>query len=58
MLPFKTLGDVIGKGFKDPDTSCMNFSERKLHYLRMVPAGGNWRSLPEEVQKESMKKTC
>jgi DNA (cytosine-5)-methyltransferase 1 len=35
----------------------MNFSARKLHYLAMVPPGGNWRSLPVEIQKESMGKS-
>ncbi|MDQ3741690.1 MAG: DNA cytosine methyltransferase [Actinomycetota bacterium] len=54
--PFRTLGQVIGKGFRDPDPDCMNFSERKLKYLAMVPPGGNWRSLPPEVQKEAMGK--
>lgn len=54
--PFRTLGDVIGPGFVDPDPDCMNFSPRKLKYLAMVPPGGNWRSLPVEVQKESMGK--
>lgn len=55
--PFKTLGDVIGKNFKDPIPEVMNFSPRKLKYLSMIPAGGNWRSLPEEIQKESMGKS-
>ncbi len=55
--PFRTLGDVIGEGFFDPDPSMMNFSPRKLKYLAMVPPGGNWRNLPEEVQKESMGKS-
>lgn len=55
--PFKTLGDAIGDGFIDPDTDCMNFSERKLKYLKLVPPGGNWRHLPEEIQKESMGKS-
>ena len=55
--PFRTLGDVIGKGFFDPDPSMMNFSPRKLKYLAMVPPGGNWRNLPEDVQKESMGKS-
>lgn len=54
---FRTLGDVIGKGFFDPDPSMMNFSPRKLKYLAMVPPGGNWRNLPENVQKESMGKS-
>lgn len=55
--PFRTLGDVIGSGFVDPDPSMMNFSPRKLKYLAMVPPGGNWRNLPEAVQKESMGKS-
>jgi DNA (cytosine-5)-methyltransferase 1 len=54
--PFKTLGDAIGDGFIDPDTDCMNFSLRKLRYLAMIPPGGNWRSMPVEMQKESMGK--
>ena len=54
---FRTLADVIGGDFKDPDPDLMNFSPRKLKYLAMVPAGGNWRSLPIKIQKESMGKT-
>ena len=55
--PFTTLGDVIGKGFKDPCQEVMNFSPRKLRYLAMVPEGGNWRSLPIDIQQESMGKS-
>lgn len=57
--PFKTLGDVIGPEaeFQDPCPEVMNFSPRKLKYLSMVPPGGNWRSLPVEIQKESMGKS-
>lgn len=55
--PFRTLGDAIGEGFCDPDPAMMNFSPRKLKYLAMVPPGGNWRNLPEDVQKESMGKS-
>lgn len=54
---FKTLRDAIGPKFTDPDPSLMNFSPRKLGYLKMVPPGGNWRSLPVEIQKESMGKS-
>jgi DNA (cytosine-5)-methyltransferase 1 len=54
--PFATLRDAIGPGFEDPDPTLMNFSARKLHYLSMVPPGGNWRSLPEELQQEAMGK--
>lgn len=55
--PLKTLGDVIGSSFKDPCPEIMDFSPRKLRYLSMVPPGGNWRSLPLEIQKESMGKS-
>jgi DNA (cytosine-5)-methyltransferase 1 len=55
--PFRTLGDVIGNGFNDPCPEVMDFSARKLKYLSMVPPGGNWRSLPVDVQKESMGKS-
>lgn len=57
--PFKTLGCVIdkSKGFVDRDTDLMNFSKRKLEYLKQIPEGGNWRSLPIEIQKESMGKS-
>jgi len=55
--PFATLRDAIGDDFIDPDPSMMNFSPRKLKYLAMVPPGGNWRSLPIEIQKESMGKS-
>lgn len=36
------------------DSYCTKFSPRKLTYLRLVPPGGNWRSLPENLQKESL----
>lgn len=55
--PFRTLADAIGEGFVDPMPEVMNFSARKLKYLAMVPPGGNWRSLPIEIQQESMGKS-
>jgi DNA (cytosine-5)-methyltransferase 1 len=56
---FKTLGEVIGpdSGFEDENPEVLNFSPRKLKYLSMVPSGGNWRSLPVGIQKESMGKS-
>lgn len=57
LKPFATLRDAIGEGFVDKNTDLMNFSARKLKYLAMVPEGGNWRSLPVEIQKESMGKS-
>lgn len=54
--PFKTLGQAISPehGFVDNCPEVMNFSPRKLKYLSMIPEGGNWRSLPIDIQKESM----
>ena len=55
LLPWKTLGDAL-KGLNDRNPVVLDFSPRKKKYLRMVPPGSNWRSLPEEIQKESMGK--
>lgn len=55
--PFRTLGDVIGENFVDTCPESMEFSPRKLSYLALIPPGGNWRSLPVEIQKESMGKS-
>ncbi|MGC8491105.1 MAG: DNA cytosine methyltransferase [Syntrophobacteraceae bacterium] len=53
LIPWRTLGDVI-RGFVDDDPIIMDFSPRKKKYLSLVPPGGNWRHLPENLQKESM----
>jgi DNA (cytosine-5)-methyltransferase 1 len=55
--PFRVLRDAIGNGFKDNYPEVMDFSPRKLKYLSFVPPGGNWRSMPIEIQKESMGKS-
>jgi DNA (cytosine-5)-methyltransferase 1 len=54
-LPWGTLGDAL-RGLEDIHPVTMDFSPRKKAYLAMVPPGSNWRSLPEDVQKESMGK--
>lgn len=55
LKPWKTLRDAIGD-LKESDPEIMDFSPRKKGYLKKVPEGSNWRSLPEEDQKESMGK--
>lgn len=55
LKPWRTLRDAIGD-LKENDPLIMDFSPRKKEYLRKVPEGSNWRSLPEEDQKESMGK--
>ncbi len=53
--PWSTLRDAIGD-IDDPGEVIMDFSPRKKGFLSMVPEGSNWRSLPVEVQQESMGK--
>lgn len=52
---WKTLGDVISD-LDESNPEVMDFSPRKKGFLSLVPEGSNWRSLPEEIQKESMGK--
>lgn len=53
--PWATLRDAIGY-FREENPVIMDFSPRKKYYLSLVPEGSNWRSLPVEIQKESMGK--
>ena len=54
-LPWRTLGDAI-EHLRDAGDVIMDFSPRKKSFLSLVPPGSNWRSLPVDVQKESMGK--
>jgi DNA (cytosine-5)-methyltransferase 1 len=33
---------------------CVYFSEERMHYLRLVPEGGNWRNLPADLIQKAM----
>lgn len=55
LLPWKTLGDAIGD-LNETNPTVLDFSPRKKGYLDLVPPGSNWRSLPLDIQKESMGK--
>ncbi|TXH70544.1 MAG: DNA cytosine methyltransferase [Lysobacteraceae bacterium] len=55
LLPWKTIGDAIGN-LKDDKPTVLDFSPRKKKYLDLVPPGSNWRSLPKDLQQESMGK--
>ena len=50
---WRTLGDAI-RDLEDADGECASFSDARLEYLRMVPEGGNWRDLPDDVVREAM----
>jgi DNA (cytosine-5)-methyltransferase 1 len=55
LLPWRTLGDVI-MDLNEEAPVIMDFSPRKKKYLSLVPPGGNWRYLSEDLQKESLGK--
>lgn len=50
---WQTLGQTI-RDLEYDCGECAAFSQDRLAYLRLVPEGGNWRDLPEEVRKEAM----
>ncbi len=41
-------------GLDDPEPAYKNLSPSKKKYLRKVPEGGNWRSLPRKLQAEAL----
>lgn len=55
LQPWRTLGDAI-RDLSEREPVIMDFSPRKKGFLSRVPPGGNWRHLPEDIQKESLGK--
>ena len=53
LKPWASLRDAIGD-LREKDPELMDFSPRKIGFLSLVPEGGNWRTLPEAIQKASM----
>ena len=51
--PWRTLRDAIGD-LKESTPKFTSYSENRLRWLKIVPPGGNWRSLPKELQEEAM----
>lgn len=50
---WRTLGDAI-RDLEDVQGECDAFSETRLRYLKMVPEGGNWKNLPDDILREAM----
>lgn len=50
---WNTLSDAI-RDLENVNGECATFSENRLHYLRMVPEGGNWKDLPKDILQEAM----
>jgi DNA (cytosine-5)-methyltransferase 1 len=55
-LRWRTLGDaLLGLPESGADVgACANFSNNIAQYLKHVPEGGNWKSLPEALQPLAM----
>lgn len=56
-----TLKDALKKGelydSDVPESEGQKYSQRKAEILSMVPPGGYWRDLPEDIQREYMLKS-
>lgn len=50
---WNTLRDIIAD-LEFNCGECAAFSKERLEYLRMIPEGGNWRDLPEEIKEKAM----
>ena len=45
---WKTVGEAI-KDIEDDPGECGNLTPERKRYLKMVPEGGNWKDLPEDI---------
>ena len=50
---WKTVGEAV-RDIEDEDGECCSLTPERKKYLKMVPEGGNWRNLPEDVVKAAM----
>lgn len=50
---WKTVGEVI-RDIEDEVGECGKLTPERKKYLRMVPEGGNWKNLPEDVIPAAM----
>lgn len=51
--PYVTVRDVIADLADSPGVHS-EYTERVRRFFALVPTGGNWRSLPEDLQKEAL----
>lgn len=45
------------KGLSSDNAEFVSFPEKRLKYYRLLKAGQNWRSLPDDIQREAMGKS-
>ena len=53
--PWRTLRDVL-EGVDDPEPAHLSLSPATARLLAEIPAGCNWRALPEELQRQGLGK--
>ena len=51
-MRWRTAGSVI-EGIEE-NSECAKMAESRLKYIKMIPAGGNWRDLPDGVREEAL----
>lgn len=54
-MPWRSLQDALA-GLDDPEPEHLRLSSSKARILKRVPEGGNWRDLPNRLQREAMGK--
>lgn len=52
-LRWNTLYDAISD-IENDYGECTSFSDERMKYLKLVPQGGNWRNLPDDIIKVAM----
>ncbi|MBQ9406652.1 MAG: DNA cytosine methyltransferase [Desulfovibrio sp.] len=52
-MRWRTLRQAIAD-IEDAPGLCAQFSSERLEFLKMVPEGGNWKSLPEHLLRKAM----
>lgn len=50
---WRTFKDAV-MGLDEQEAEFVNYSESRLKYLKLLKAGQNWRSLPDELKAEAM----
>ncbi len=53
LKPWLTFRDAV-EGLQDPQPEYLKFAASWGKYLQRIPAGGNWRNLPEECWKDAL----
>ena len=50
---WRTVRDAI-KDIEDDNTECVVLSEERRKYMQLIPEGGNWRNIPEDMLPNAM----